>query len=461
MTKSSADRTLADVLIEKQIITAEQLSQAEALREKQGLGLEQALTEVGIVSSDDIQAIYNDFFQIRALKLEDVEIDPEAVRHIPAAIAHKYHLIPVRRNGGALAVAMAEPTNPEAFTAMRAATDFEIHPFLSRYDAIEHALFLHYGEPPARGGERGDSEPDEARLGPNLIEQNSAAHIGQNLPLCRSATFGHCVEDPANQFALSIAKSVAQFKMVEDYNPFHCWGAPGSGKSMLLYAIANEVTSRSPLKRFILTNGTRFVENLFECIRDNKLNFFRYVYRELDLLLIDDAGALLQHDWAQRELIETYRYMERQNKQMVLAADGNLATEPRLIHDLRIALESGVIAGIGSYSVEGKLNIVKQQVGMELLSDDALNFLATQCGDDLNDLLNVAKQAAVAAITEGREITSHTVEEIAHLYGIDLSGKSTERIKKLLESTEKYQTANESKTIAASEDHSENAIRHE
>jgi len=437
MKTNTTEQTLYDVLSEKQILTAEQLANAKALCDRHGYGFEKALLELGLMSQEEIQAIYDEVFQIRSLKLEDVEIDPEALRYVPASIAHRYHLIPIRRSGNSLAIAMAEPTDREALAAMRNVTDFEIHPFAARYDAVEHALYLHYGDPLAPQNESvNEGNSSEKRTFGGLIEQNAAAHVGQSLPPRRNATFDNFVEDPANQFALSIARSISQFSLETDYNPFHFWGWTGSGKSFLLHSIANHVSGHFPLKRIILTNGERFVENLFECIRDNKLNYFRYFYRELDVLLVDDAHILLMHDWAQRELVDTFHYMAKQKKQLVLAASENLATEVRLIHELRVVLESGVIAGIGTYSSDGKREIILRQVGKDILRDDVVSFLTGKCGDDINSLLQVAKQAAVMTILDSQEVALSTVEEMTQYFGIDLSAGSSERIRQFLKTAD-------------------------
>jgi chromosomal replication initiation ATPase DnaA len=418
MSSGTKPRTLSDVLIEKQIITDEQLRQAERRRTESGCSLEQALMDLGILSEGDLLDIYNDAFQVRFLKLEDVEIDREAVRHVPAAVAHKHHLIPVRRSGNVLAVAMADPSNAEALEALHNVTDFDLIPFVARYDAIEHAIYVHYGE----AAENADtvSESTEAATPlrvTSLIEDDRVGHIGRSVQLHRDQTFEAFVEDGANQFPLSIARSIAGLQAEEGYNPFHCWGPEGSGKSHLLQAIANHLTTHSPLKRFILTTGERFVDHLFESIRDRKLNFFRYLNRELDVLIIDDAEPLMSRDWAQRELVETFHHLQRRGKRLVVSAGRNLAAEPRILPDLRKVFESGVICGFGKYSEAAKLEIVKARTRGIALPADIMTQLVRCGGEGLQDLLGLLQQVAVLAALGEREITAEVVEDLARLCG--------------------------------------------
>ncbi|MDD5087242.1 MAG: DnaA/Hda family protein [bacterium] len=435
MSERSQD-SLTDVLIRRQIITPEQCDQATALAKEKNLSVGESLTQMGVLSADDIRAISEDLLNIRTIKLEDVEIDPEAVHHVPAAVAHRHHLIPIRRSGHTLAVAMSDPTDREALAALGSVTDFEIQPFLARYDTIEHAVYLHYGEPHvSETADAAEPAPDAGRSRPwqGLMEEGSIAHVGRSLQAQRGATFDSYIEDAANQFALSIAHSVSRFEPDQGYNPFHLWGAHGVGKTHLLHAIANYAAAHSPLKRCIMISGQRFLENLFECIRDKKLNFFRYLYRELDLLMIADADALLAHSWAQRELHETYTYLERNKKQLVLAAQNNLAAEPRLIAELRLALESGVIAHVGAYSALGKQEIIRHRMGTVALPEDVVEYMASESGEDLEELMRLVQHAVAMTVLEGQEVSVSAVRKIAEECGVDMTARASQRIRTLLD----------------------------
>jgi chromosomal replication initiation ATPase DnaA len=436
MTADGKHQTLANVLLDKQIILPKQLEQAVEYQKEHQTSLDQALMQLDILSEADLSAIYADVLQVRALKLEDVDIDREAVRHIPASVAHKHHLIPVRRSGNSLAVAMADPVNSDDLAALRAVTDFDIIPFASRYDAIEHALYVHYGEPASDDGAPSDPSGSDALARPrNLIEDDPTGHVGKSIQLNRHATFDSFIKDVANEFPLSIARSIADLQAEDTYNPFHCWGSDGSGKTHLLHAIAAYVAAHSPLKRYILTSGQRFVDDLFQSIRDKKVNFFRYLYRESDLLLIDDADALLSRDWAQRELVETFKHLQRSGKHLVLASTRNLAAEPKTTPTLRIALESGVIAGFSAYSGAAKLSIARAHAGSVELPKDVLERLVARSGGNLNDMLNVMQQLTVMAVLDEGHMSADLVDDIIQLYGIASRDGASDRARGLASTT--------------------------
>jgi hypothetical protein len=405
---------LEQVLREKNIVSDEQLARALAMTEQEGVSLQQALMALNLLSESELQDILNDLLQIRFLKLEDVEIDREALRHIPSAVAHRYQLIPVRRSGNTLAVAMVDPTNDEALSAMKAVTDFEIIPFVSRYDAIEHALFLHYGEPPAEtADDNGEMRRGLPVQGSTDVERMS--HVVRGVVLNRRQTFAAFIEDAGNQFPLNIAKSIAGGQNEEGYNPFLCWGPAGCGKTHLLHAIGNYIAAKTPLKRVIVTNGRRFVDSLYESIRDKKINFFRYLHRELDALIIDDAEPLLDHEWAQQELVETLGHFARKGKQLVLATRANIVLDPSMTVDFKHMLESGVIAGFSTYSMAAKCAILRTWAAAAPVGDEILLRIAEQCGDNVNDLLRTLEQVVVVATRGERDLTMDVVEGILKL----------------------------------------------
>jgi chromosomal replication initiation ATPase DnaA len=410
---------LEQVLREKNIVSEEQLARALAMSDQEGVSLQQSLMALNVLSESELQDILNDLLQVRFLKLEDIEIDHEALRHIPAAVAHRYQLIPVRRSGNTLAVAMVDPTNSEALAAMKAVTDFEIIPFVSRYDAIEHALFLHYGEPPAEttddGGEMRRGLPVQ---GTSDVERTS--HVGRGVTLNRRQTFAAFIEDAGNQFPLNIAKSIAGGQNEEGYNPFLCWGPAGCGKTHLLHAIGNYIAAKTPLKRVIVTTGRRFADSLYESIRDKKTNFFRYLHRELDALIIDDAEPLLDHEWTQQELVETLGHLERKGKQLVLATRMNMALDPRVTMDFKHMLESGVIAGFSTYSTEAKCAILKAWAASAPVGNEIFMRIAEQCGDNVNDLLRTLEQIVVIATRGEQDLTADVVEDILKLCRVTL-----------------------------------------
>lgn len=385
MTRSP--KSLADYLAAKLILTPERIAETRAAAERAGTSFERALLDQGILSTEDLLAIYGDVFQIKSIKLEDIEIDREAVRHVPAATAHRHHLIPVRRSGNSLMVAMSDPTNPEALGALKAVTDFDILPFVAAAEAVEHAIYLHYGEPD-RDGTALTMDPDGASLFrlQHLISDDRFGHMAKGLLINRSQTLAVFEEDAGNQRALHIVKAALSGAVGEIDSPVLIYGAAGTGKTHLVHAAANQFLQQAPLKRLVAATGLQYADSLFECIRDGKLGFFRYIYRAADLLVLDAADYLCDRPWAQRELAATIADLRRENRQAIIAAQRNLIEEPAVIAELRALLRNGISAGLDAFTADGRRRVLHRWAKGMSVQPGQVDELAANSSGNLHDL---------------------------------------------------------------------------
>ncbi len=415
-----ATKPLLELLEAREILTPELVQQVKEYAQANGKSEEDSLIGTGLLNPDDLQALYAELCQIRYLKLEDVEIDIDAVRHIPARVAYRHHMIPIRRSGGALAVVMAEPLDSGAHKALRAVTDFEIIPFLGWPEAISHALYIHYGEPESQDpAEDSEPQPAEQRSVTHLIgAEDRVGYMAKSIAIDRSNTFDSLVVSSANQHAVSLAKEMLGESSGETACPYLFWGGAGTGKTHLLHAIANHYTAHSPLKRFILTTGQRFCDHLYECIRDRKQNLFRYFYRELDLLIIDDADAFLSRDWAQQELRDTIIALEKRHKRLALAAEEDLVNSPRVSPSLRPMLQKGRAVKMESYSQGARLEILTRKAGGIALPNDILSYLSGHAGDSIHDILGILQQLVILAVQDETQLTPQTVNDLIHMSGV-------------------------------------------
>jgi len=131
---------LGQVLIQRKIITPEQLSQALALQQEQGGLLGEILTKLGFTTEEDITqalAIQHDF---PYLPLDNYEIDSEAVKLIPESLVRKYHILPIDKMGDILTVVMANPLEEKTIEEIEALTKCKIEIFVATYTEIKEAI---------------------------------------------------------------------------------------------------------------------------------------------------------------------------------------------------------------------------------------------------------------------------------------------------------------------------------
>ncbi len=106
-----AKKKVGDLLVEKGLISSEQL--ADALKEQKATGvrLGEVLVTRGLISEDQLVDIMSERLSVPRISIKQMVIDPSVVQEIPVEVARRYSLIPVFRIGNALTVAMADPLN--------------------------------------------------------------------------------------------------------------------------------------------------------------------------------------------------------------------------------------------------------------------------------------------------------------------------------------------------------------
>lgn len=125
---------LGDILLEERIITAKQLAEGLEKQKADGGFLGQALIDLGHIDQDTLTLVLVKQCKIPHLNLHEYTIGDEILALIPAELCEKHHVLPVDKMGKILTVAMVDPLNVDALTAIRAAfPDLRIKPILCDY----------------------------------------------------------------------------------------------------------------------------------------------------------------------------------------------------------------------------------------------------------------------------------------------------------------------------------------
>src|ERR1039457_6603912 len=99
-------------------------------------------------------------------------------------------------------------------------------------------------------------------------------------------TFETFVCGASNQFAHAAAQAVAN-NPASSYNPLFIYGGVGLGKTHLLIAIGNYIIQNNKKARVSYYTSEKFMNELINCLRYNKMEQFRSKFRSMDVLLID------------------------------------------------------------------------------------------------------------------------------------------------------------------------------
>jgi len=136
---------LGEMLVSAGKITREQLDKALALQ-KDGSGkLVQLLVKIGAIEDEDsVFEFIGKQLNIGALRLSDIELNPDVVKLIPLDIARKFNVIAVSKLGKTLIVAISDPNNIYVLDAIKFITGCNIQPVISPEKAIQKSIDSFY-----------------------------------------------------------------------------------------------------------------------------------------------------------------------------------------------------------------------------------------------------------------------------------------------------------------------------
>jgi type IV pilus assembly protein PilB len=174
---AAADR-IGELLVRENLISTDQLREAQKDQRSTGKRLAYSLTKLGILQETELTDFLAKQYGVPSITLEDFEIDPAVISLVPREVASKHVLIPVQQAGNSLIVAMADPSNIYAVDDIKFMTGLHIEPVVSTDAAIEAAIERYYS---AKKAEElasyqqvlGDLELDEIEFEDSLDDEFS------------------------------------------------------------------------------------------------------------------------------------------------------------------------------------------------------------------------------------------------------------------------------------------------
>jgi type IV pilus assembly protein PilB len=125
-----ADR-IGDQLVQESLITREQLTKALDDARNGGTRVGFSLVKLGFLNEQDLVRALARQHRIPAVDLERVKLDPKVLKLIPPDIAVKHQVLPLRRVGRTLTVAMANPTDLGVIDDLKFITRLDIEPVIA------------------------------------------------------------------------------------------------------------------------------------------------------------------------------------------------------------------------------------------------------------------------------------------------------------------------------------------
>lgn len=138
-------KTVKEILQDNKLLPEEQLLKALEESKKTNEPLQSVVVRLSLMSRVDLLRTLSQEWSVKAVNLDEIEIDPEVVKVIPEAAARRHRAVPFVKEDNVLFVAMADPRDFFVVEDIQLRTNFEVQPYLALPEDISKVLDKAYG----------------------------------------------------------------------------------------------------------------------------------------------------------------------------------------------------------------------------------------------------------------------------------------------------------------------------
>ena len=256
------------------------------------------------------------------------------------------------------------------------------------------------------------AEVREAKPGAGQVSPpQSEADFNSNLD--PHYTFHNFVEGKSNQLGRAAAYQVAMNPGRRESNPLLLYGGTGLGKTHLMYAAGNLMRQNNPGFRVLYQRSEQFFSAMIKALNAKNMDDFKYRYRSVDALLIDDIQFFAGKDRTQEEFFHTFNALFESNQQIILSCD----RYPKEVENMEPRLTSRLGWGLPvaieppDFETRAAILLRKAELMGLLLPEEVAFMLAKRMRSHVRDLEGALNTLAARAHFTGRAITIEFAQE--------------------------------------------------
>ena len=204
--------------------------------------------------------------------------------------------------------------------------------------------------------------------------------------------FSNFIKGKSNDIAVSYSKKVCEH--ISRYNPLYISGGVGLGKTHLLNAIGLELQNDNNV---MFISAERFMYHFIKSIKKNDMVNFKDFFRKSSVFIIDDIQFISGKESLQEEFFHTFNSLMDKGSQIIISSDRHPMKLDRVQERIKSRLAGGLVVDIDVPDFELKAEIIKKKIE-EIqsqfkeninLSDDVINYIASECKTNIRELIGV------------------------------------------------------------------------
>jgi chromosomal replication initiator protein len=240
-----------------------------------------------------------------------------------------------------------------------------------------------------------------------LAQAGRATHTPQGEAFNPRHTFDQFVIGDGNRLAHAAALAVAEAPG-QAYNPLFLHAPPGLGKTHLLNAIANFIRSYDAATTVRYTTVEAFTNGFIAALKGQALDRFKSLYRDVDVLLIDDVQFLASKAKTEEEFFHTFNALHDSGRQLVLTCDRLPSQLTGIEQRLRERFESGLVAHLTPPDWATRITILRKRAAVDHIDideDEVFEVIAERITDNVRSL-----EGALIRIVAHHSLTGQPID---------------------------------------------------